>query len=137
MHVCVDARARTQMEESLRKAKQVFALASGDDAVPLAHTLGKNDSLLAMPAFAPGSDLLLGESLNGFGDHSLAMDTEDEEKAVGLSADELAALGDLNGGATAIRKHDLEARLSQITQVAPSAFDRAFTPRSRDVCACV
>ena len=120
VYMCVDARTHTQMEESLRKAKQVFAQPSGDDAAPLAHKLGNSDSLLAMPALrhATGSDQLLGASLNGFSDHALAMDKEDEEEAVGLSANELAALGDLNGAATAVRKHDLEARLSQITQVA-------------------
>ena len=120
--------AHTQMEESLRKAKQVFA--TSKDAVPLTHKLASHALLAKTPLrHSAGSDEFLGGSVNNFRDHAFGAETgkeeEEEEEAVGLSADDLAALRDLDGAAASVRKHDLEARLSHITQVAPSSLPLA------------
>jgi hypothetical protein len=117
--------AHTQMEESLRKAKQVFA--TSKDAAHLSHTLASDTLLTKIPLrHSVGSDEFLGGPLNGFRDHAFVEEMgEEEEEAVGLSADDLAALRDLDGAAACARKHDLEARLSHITQVAPSSLPPA------------
>ena len=122
------AHPHTQMEESLRKAKQVFA--TSNDAAPLSlqleHKLASETLLAKTPLrHSAGSDDFLGGSVNGFRDHAFGAEMgEEEEEAVGLSADDLAALRDLDVAAATARKHDLEARLSHITQVAPSVFRR-------------